>query len=199
MPPSSLRGGLQRALDGRGVADVGLEGEAAELAARPPPRVALHVEDRDARALRREPPAGREADARGAARHDRAAPLEEPRHWKTCPPFTSSDCPVITRERSEAKKTTAGAISSEVGRWRSAVLRGDLVVDLLRRDAALLGLIAEVPLERRAPDVAGHDGVHADLAAGRARARDPASRPSAPPSRPRSRPSSAARRGSPSS
>ena len=82
--------------------------------------VAIDVEQRDARALAREP--------RAVARPMPEAPPvisarwpSKRRQWKTWPPFTSSDCPVTTRERSEAKKTTASAISSEVGRWRSAV------------------------------------------------------------------------------
>ena len=38
-----------------------------------------------------------------------------PSQWKTSPPFTSSAWPVITDERSDAKKTTAFAVSSSVG------------------------------------------------------------------------------------
>ena len=42
-------------------------------------------------------------------------------HTKNEPQFTSSDCPVIALDRSEAKKTTASAISAEVAmRLRAA-------------------------------------------------------------------------------
>ena len=78
IPPSSLAAACIAALDGRGIADVGGEGEAAELAGRRLRQLVLHVEDRDARALRDQPPAGREPDPRGAARHDRATPRESP-------------------------------------------------------------------------------------------------------------------------
>ena len=43
-----------------------------------------------------------------------------------------------------------------------AGLGRDLVVDLLERDAPLLGLVVEVPLDRVALDVAGVDGVDPD-------------------------------------
>src|SRR4029079_17233031 len=46
-----------------------------------------------------------------------------------------------------------------VGQVAQAGLRRDLVVHLLERDASLLGLVVEVPLDGVAVDVAGVDGV----------------------------------------
>src|SRR4051794_37212303 len=51
------------------------------------------------------------------------------------------------------------------GQVLQAVLVGELVVDDLEVDAALLGEVVYVPLDRLAPDVARVDAVHPDAVA----------------------------------
>src|SRR5262249_59719119 len=65
---------------------------------------------------RRDQPA-RGGDQRGPlGGRGRDALVQRQRHqWKKCPPFTSSAWPVTTRDRSDAKNTTASAISAEGG------------------------------------------------------------------------------------
>ena len=53
-----------------------------------------------------------------------------PQHM-TCPPFTSSDCPVMHDARSDAKKTTAPEISWESGIRPSGICARDLGVDVV--------------------------------------------------------------------
>jgi hypothetical protein len=58
----------ERAVDGRGVGDVGLNGQAAGHVRRHAGRLLLDIQDRHARALPRQPQTGRLADPRAAAR-----------------------------------------------------------------------------------------------------------------------------------
>ena len=57
----------------------------------------------------------------GHGEEERGSGEEMTHQWKKWPPFTSSAWPVIARDRSEAKKITASAISADVGMWFSAV------------------------------------------------------------------------------
>ena len=95
----------------------------------------------------------------------RRGPVSAPRtvHTKNDPQFTSSDCPVIALDRSEAKKTTASAISAEVAMRLRADSAARSSWTVLIVDAALLGHLAEPEPQRLAHDVAGHDGVDADV------------------------------------
>ena len=73
-------------------------------------------------ATARPAPTERRPPRRGlAGRRFSGSGAPRPAQWKMCPPLTSSAWPVTTRDRSEAKKSTASAISAEVGMWLSAV------------------------------------------------------------------------------
>ena len=101
------------------------------------------------------------------------------------PALTCSAWPVIGLARSDARNSTAPAISDRVraGSPR-AVSAATSCVALLEGDAPLVGLVAEVPLDRVAPDVAGVHGVDPDAEAARAPWRASWSPPPAPPSTP---------------
>ncbi len=112
-PAETLGRGVDGGGDRGGVGHVGLPARVGR------PRVEVEVHHADDGAVGRQPVGDGPADPPGAAGDERAPPGQRAGHqnpWNHWPAFTPRAWPVMGLDMSEAKNTTASAISAEVGR-----------------------------------------------------------------------------------